>query len=256
MDLGLNGKVAIVTGVANEQGIGRAVALALATEGCDIACVDIDREGAVAAARQVHSLGRKSLALEVDQADFEEVKECVNRVNESMGGIDILINNAAWMDNVSLIKDMPVSNWGKEMTTNITGPFCFIKETLPLMMKRKWGRIISISSLAGKMGIAGRAGYCTAKSALIGLTKSTALEGASSGVTANVLVLGMVGSTGMRNTVPQRDFDLIVGKIALHRVATCDEIGAIAAFYASEKSAYVTGSEIIVDGGQTLLVLR
>lgn len=256
MDLGLTGKVAIVTGVANKQGIGRAIAVALAREGCSVACADIVEEGAEEAARQVDSLGCKSLAVKYDQGNYESVKRCIEEVVNWMGGVDILINNAAWMDNVNLIRRMAVSDWDREMMISLSGPFYLIKETLPIMMKRKWGRILSISSLAGKTGIAGRAGYCTTKSGIIGLTKVAALEGARAGVTANVLILGMVDSTGMRGTVPPKDFDTIIGRIALHRLATCEEIAEIAAVYVSEKSGYITGAEIIVDGGQTLLVLN
>jgi 3-oxoacyl-[acyl-carrier protein] reductase len=256
MDLGLAGKTALVTGVASERGIGRAIALALAREGCNIACADIIYEAAEAAAAQVSALGRRALAVKVDQGDYDSVKACVDRANTWAGGIDILINNAALMTNVSLIKNMPVSGWDREMKVSLSGPFYFIKENLPLMMKRKWGRIINISSLAGKTGIAGRVGYCTAKAGLIGLTKAAALEGARAGVTVNVLLLGMVDSLGMRDTVPQKDFDTILDRIAFHRVATCEEIGEVAAFYASEQASYITGTEIIVDGGQTMLVLR
>ena len=128
MDFGLRGKVAIVTGVASEQGIGRAVALSLAAEGCDIVCADIVYEGAREAAAQISSTGRRALAVKVDQGDYQSVRACVASASEWAGGIDILVNNAALMTNVNLIKDMPVSGWDREMAVSLSGPFYFIKE--------------------------------------------------------------------------------------------------------------------------------
>ncbi len=255
MELGLEGKIAIVTGVASEKGIGRAAALALAGEGCGIACIDIDKKGAEEAAHKIISLGKKAVALECDQSDYASVKEAVAVVNERMGGVDILINNAAWMSNVDLIRTMPAANWDKEVSVNLSGPFYFIKEILPIMMRRKWGRIISISSLLGLTGVGGRAGYCSAKSGLIGLTRTAALEGARGNVTANVIFFGMVDTAGSRATVPQQHWDVIVRRGALQRAASIEEVADIIAFYASEKSAFITGAEVMVDGGQTLLVL-
>jgi NAD(P)-dependent dehydrogenase (short-subunit alcohol dehydrogenase family) len=255
MDLGLENKVAIVTGVASEQGIGRSIALSLAREGCSIGCIDIDKQGAEEAAHKIVSTGRKAIALECDQFDYISVKKAVAAVSEWMGGVDILINNAAWMNNVSLMRAMPAASWEKEISINLSGPFYFIKEALPIMMRRRWGRIISISSGLGLTGVAGRAGYCSAKSGLIGLTKTAALEGARGNVTANVMFFGMVDTAGSRATVPRQHWDVIVGRNALQRAASIQEVADVVTFYASEKSAFITGAEVMVDGGQTLLVL-
>lgn len=255
MELGLQGKVAVVTGVASQHGIGRAVALRLAEEGCGIACVDIDKKGAEEAAHDVVSSGQKAIALECDQSDYENVKKTVATAVERLGGLDILINNAAWMNNVDLIRTMPAASWDKEVSVNLSGPFYFIKEALPVMMRGKWGRIINISSLLGLMGVAGRAGYCAVKSGLIGLTKTAAIEGARGNVTANVIFFGMVDTAGSRATVPQQHWDVIVQRGALGRAATTVEVADIVTFYASERTAFITGSEVMVDGGQSLLVM-
>jgi NAD(P)-dependent dehydrogenase (short-subunit alcohol dehydrogenase family) len=123
------------------------------------------------------------------------------------------------------------------------------------MMRRRWGRIISISSGLGLTGVAGRAGYCSAKSGLIGLTKTAALEGARGNVTANVMFFGMVDTAGSRATVPQKHWDVIVGRNALQRAGSIQEVADVVTFYASERSAFITGTEVIIDGGQSLLVL-
>jgi len=115
MDLGLTDKVAIVTGPANSQGNGRAIALTLAKEGCDIACLDIDVKGAEDAARQVREMGRRSIAVGVDQSDYSQVKKAVIAVRGGLGQVDILVNNAAWVKNISLIEKMDTSAWDKEL---------------------------------------------------------------------------------------------------------------------------------------------
>lgn len=255
MNLGLAGKVSIVTGVAYERGIGRAIALALAGEGCDVACVDIDENGAREAAEQVKATGRRSLALKIDQGDYEQVKAAVNSIRDNLGGVDILINNAAWMGNVALLKKMPVSSWDKELAVNLSGPFYFIKEVLPIMLQAGWGRILNISSLLSVQGTKGRAGYCTTKAGIIGLTKTAALEGAHRGVTVNAMVLGLIDTAGMHATVPQELFEKIVSRCALQRPGRPEEIADVAVFLVSKRASYITGVEIFVDGGQQLLVL-
>lgn len=255
MELRLAGKKALVTGVAGERGIGRAIALALAEEDCVLTCVDVNGKGAEETTQQIIASGKKAVALQCDQSSYESVRKTVAEAGERMGGIDILVNNAAWMDNVNLIRNMSVESWEKELSINLSGLFYFIKETLPIMTRGQWGRIINISSLLGLTGVGGRPGYCAAKSGLIGLTKTAAIEGARFNITANVLFCGMVDTGSARATVPEQHWDLIVRRNALQRAATPAEIADVVTFYASERSAFITGSEVLVDGGQTLLVL-
>jgi len=254
MDLGIKDKVAIVTGLANPQGIGRAIAVALAMEGCDIACLDQDPEGVNSAAAQIRDLGRRSIAVTVDQSDYEQVKKAVDSVEQQFGRIDILVNNAALLGNVSLIKNMSVANWNKEMSVNLSGPFYFVKEVFPKMMSRGWGRILNISSIAGIGGSFGQVGYSSTKSGLIGLTRTTALEGAKYGVTSNMLMLGLINSAALRANIREDMIESIVRDNALRRLGTVQEVGDMAAFLLSDRASFVTGAEIIMDGGHTLLV--
>jgi 3-oxoacyl-[acyl-carrier protein] reductase len=254
MDLGIKDRVAIVTGCANPQGIGRAIAAALAMEGCDVACLDKDPEGVNSAAAQIRDLGRRSIAVTVDQSDYEQVKKAVNSVEQEFGRIDILVNNAALLGNVSLIKNMSVANWDKEMSVNLSGPFYFVKEVFPKMMIRGWGRILNISSIAGIGGSYGQVGYSSTKAGLIGLTRTMALEGAKFGVTSNILILGLINSAALRAHIREDMLESIVKDNALRRLGTVQEVGDIAAFLLSDRAGFVTGAEIIMDGGHTLLV--
>ncbi len=254
MDLGLTGKVAIVTGPANPQGNGRAIALTIAKEGCDVACLDIDLPGAEDAAKQIRGIGQRSMALKADQSDYDQVKQAVLSVKQELGPVDIIVNNAAWLGNIALIGKMGISDWDRELMINLAGPFYFTKEVLPGMIERGWGRIVNISSVAGALGGTGQAGYSSTKAGLIGLTKTIALEGARAGVTANVLILGLIDTAAARATIRSDMLERIVKRNAIRRLGTPEEVGSMVAFLVSEKSSFLTGAEIIMDGGQTLFV--
>jgi len=249
MDLGLTGKVAIVTGPASPQGIGRAIALTLAKEGCDVGCVDLDLSGAEDAARQIGDMGRRAMASRVDQADYGQVKQAVLTVKQELGPVDILVNDAAWIQNTGLIKKMGISAWDKELQINLSGPFYFIKEVLPGMVERGWGRILNISSVAGVTGGYGQVGYSSTKAGLVGLTKTVAVEAARAAVTANVLHLGLIDTAGARGMLRPDIFDRYKTRIALGRPGTAEEVANMAVFLVSEKASFVTGAEIIIDGG-------
>jgi len=255
MDLGLTDKIAIVTGSASPHGIGRAIALALAKEGCDIACLDIDLSGAQEAVGQVREIGRRAIALKVDQADYEQVKQAVLAVKQELGPADILINNAAWVQNIAHAQKMAISAWNKELHINLSGPFYFIREVVPDMTERGWGRILNISSIAGVAGAFASVGYSSSKAGLVGLTKTVALEAAQSGITANVLHLGLIGTAGARETLKPDIVERYLRRIAMRRLGNTEEVANTAAFLVSEKASFITGAEVILDGGQTLLVV-
>jgi len=254
MDLGLKDKVAVVTGPANLKGNGRGIALALAKEMCHVACLDIDLKGAEDAAEQIRATGQRSIALRVDQSDYQQVAQSVLKVEQELGPIDILVNNAALNTNVALIHDMSATAWDKELQTNLSGPFYFTKEILPRMIQRKWGRILNISSMSGIGGSAALAAYSSSKAGIIGLTKTTALEGARHGITANVLILGVIDTTAIQSSLKQT-LERLSKINALRRFGTIEEVGGIAAFLVSEKTSFLTGSEIVMDGGQNLFVV-
>ena len=252
MDLGLKGKVAIVTGAAHQQGIGRAIAISLAKEGCDIACLDIDDEGANEVASQIQQMGNKSIGVSVNQSDYYQVKQAVDLVSSKMGHVDILINNAALLGNTALSHKMNIAEWNREISINLCGPFYFIKEAIPHMLSQHWGRILNISSIAGIGGSAGQAGYSSTKAALIGLTKTTAIEYAHNSITVNTLCLGVIDSSGLYLTVKPNVIDRLRNVTPLQRFGTVEEVSSIATFIVSDKCSFLTGSVIIMDGGQTL----
>ena len=253
MDLGIKGKVAIVTGAASKKGIGNAIALSLAKEGVTIVLADVVFEGIQSLAQDINSMGEKCLPLEVDQGVYDKVREAVARANREFGQIDILVNNAAITSNFGTLTKMEVLKWTNQMNVNLNGPYYWIREVLPIMRKNKWGRIVNLSSFAGIAGTTGMPSYAVSKGGLLTLTKQAAREGASRGVTANALVLGMIATELYeRPEFSPETVEGIVKRIALGRMAQPREVADIVTFLCSEKASYITGDVILVDGGLTI----
>jgi len=180
------GSIDTVTGSA--RGIGRAVAKTLAAGGAYVAILDINEEGARAAAEELeaqYSVRTSSGSLDV--ADKETVVEAFQRLSEEFGHIDILVNNAAITTNINMIADMPMENWDREIGMNLSGAFYCAKQVLPGTVERKWGRIVNVSSAAGAMGGCGQCSYAASKAGPLCLTKTIALEYARNNVAANAL---------------------------------------------------------------------
>jgi 3-oxoacyl-[acyl-carrier protein] reductase len=259
MDLGIDGRVAVVTGGANERGVGWAVALSLAKEGVNVAVVDIIYENLVPLVEKIESIGRKSFAVKVDQGIYEEVQEAVAKIVTKFGKIDILVNNAAITSNMGSIRKMEPSKWVGELNVNLSGPYYWIREVLPIMYKRRWGRIVNISSIAGLVGALGMPSYSASKGGLSALARTAALDGASRGVLANTVTLGFV-DTGIYEKNIERglyDESTVEGmkkRVLLGRMGKPDEIADVVTFLCSEKASYITGANLLVEGGITLNV--
>jgi len=253
MDLGIADKSALVTGAASKKGIGYAISLALAREGVNIAVADIDFEGVESLAQAIKEMGRNAVAIKVNQGIYSEVKEGVSKINQALGQIDILVNCAAITSNMGTISKMQTSAWENEINVNLNGPYYWMRELMPSMAKRRWGRVINISSTGGIIGSMGLPSYCTSKGGLIALTKETALETASRGVTVNTLALGII-KTGIyeRGTMDATILDSITKRIPLGRMGEPGEVADVAVFLASENARYITGSTLIVDGAHSL----
>ena len=250
MDLGLKGKVAIVTGTGRKGAMGEAIALELAREGASVACVDVVIEGAEAIAKEVSDLGVRSMALKVDQGDPQQVKDVVARINTELGPVGILVNNAALMGPFGRIEKMELNDWQNMIRVNLDGAYYWIREVWNTMVGQNWGRIINISSIAGVMGGFGQVNYSASKAGVIALAKTAALEGARKGITANAVTLGVVatGQSAETNEASER----LKARIAQRKFGEPADVANMTAFLASDRAGYVTGQDIHVMGGLDL----
>lgn len=250
MELGLKGKVAIVTGTGRQGALGEAIALELAREGADIACVDIVIEGAEAIAKEIRDMKRRSIAVKVDQSELQQVKDAVAKINTELGPVDILVNNAALMGPFGRIERMDLKDWQRMVRVNLDGAYYWIREVWNTMVEKNWGRIINISSIAGVMGGFGQVNYSASKAGVIALAKTAALEGARKGITANAVTLGVVatGQSAETGEAAER----LKARIAQRRFGEPTDVAAMVTFLASDRAGYITGQDIHVMGGMDL----
>jgi 3-oxoacyl-[acyl-carrier protein] reductase len=250
MDLGLSGKVAIVTGTGRKGALGEAIALELGREGVNVACIDVVIEGAEEISKEVEALGVRSMAIKVDQTDYQQVKDAVAKVKSELGPVDILVNNAALMGPFGRIQKLELSDWQSMIQVNLDGTYYWTREVWETMSEKNWGRIINISSIAGVMGGFGQANYSASKAGVIALAKTAALEGARKGITANAVTLGVVatGQTAETGEAAER----LKARIALREFGKPADVANMVAFLASEKAGYITGQDIHVMGGLDL----
>jgi len=247
----IEGKVALVTG--GSGGLGRVHCLSLAKAGCSIAVTGHSHlEKAEAVVKEIQVMGRKAQAVKMDVADLEEVQEGVKKIEEALGSVDILVNNAAFgIVRAVTIANMEKKDWDRDLGVNLTGAFNTIKCCMPGMLERGWGRIINISSISGTMGGFGQCSYAATKAALIGLTKTVALEGARKGVTCNAIVLGVFDGGSFYEVAPEFR-ERIIKRLAMRRTGDPQELSNVLTFLASEESSYLTGEAIEVSGGASL----
>lgn len=243
------GRTALVTG--GSRGIGRAIAVRLAQEGCDVAIVYAGNEQAARqTAQMVEEHGRRSLCLRCDVSDPEQSRKAVEQVLEAFGKIDILVNNAGIVRD-ALVMSMTEEDFEQVVRTNLNGAFYMIKNTYRQFVRRRTGRIINISSVSGVMGNAGQANYAAAKAGLIGLTKSVAKELAGRNITCNALAPGFI-RTDMTGAMPEKILAGVQEQIPCRRMGTPEEIADAAAFLAGEQAGYITGQVLCVDGGLSM----
>lgn len=247
--MSLSGKVALVTGGA--RGIGRATVLELAKSGADVA---INYAGSEAAAKQVseevQSLGRKAMIIQANVADSSSVGEMVKKVVDEFGKLDILVNNAG-ITKDNLIMRMKEEEWDAVIDVNLKGVFNCTKAVTRQMMKQRSGRIINISSVVGVMGNPGQANYVAAKAGVIGLTKTTARELASRGITVNAVAPGYI-ETDMTSKLGEDVKEGMMSLIPLARLGHAEDIAKAVRFLTSEDASYITGQTLHVDGGMVM----
>jgi 3-oxoacyl-[acyl-carrier protein] reductase len=246
----LTGKSAVVTG--GSRGIGRAIALRLATQGADVA---VSYRGNEAAAQEtasaIRALGRQALTVQADHSQPEAGDIVIKAALEAFGKVDILVNNAG-ITRDDLIMRMSLEAWQSVIDTNLSGAFHAIKAVTRPMLKAKGGRIINITSVSGQAGQTGQANYSAAKAGLIGLTKATARELASRGITCNAVAPGFV-LTELTQDLAQNLQDEITSRTPLGRFGTTEEIANAVAFLASDEAGYITGLVLAVDGGLVMM---
>jgi len=242
----LEGKVALVTGAS--RGIGRAVALELARAGAEVAVNYAASEGpAQEVVREIEALGRRALAVKFDVADHEAVARGVKEVEEAFGRIDILVNNAG-ITRDGLCMRLKEEDWERVLSVNLKGAFLVTRAALPGMLKRRWGRIVNISSVVAFSGNPGQTNYAASKAGLVGFSRSLALEVASRGITVNVVAPGFI-ETDMTAALPEKAREALLSRVPLGRPGTPEEVAYAVVFLASEKAAYITGTVLHVNGG-------
>lgn len=244
----LSGKVAIVTGAA--QGIGKAIALALAHQGANIVVSDINLEGAEKTAGEITSLGRDSLAARVNVAVFSEVEDFINKVLDKFGKIDILVNNAGVTRDTLLLR-MKENDWDMVLDVNLKGTFNCTKACCRSMLKQKSGKIVNIASIIGIIGNAGQANYAASKAGIIGFTKSIAKELAGKGINVNAIAPGFI-KTKMTEILSEEVKQNLLTQIPLRKLGEPEDIAKTVVFLVSDEASYITGQVIKVDGGMVM----
>ena len=243
--MSLNGKVALVTGAA--QGIGRDIALALATDGADVAICDVNLEAALKTATDIEAKGIKSLALKANVAVSADVSAMLEQVVEKLGRVDILVNNAG-ITRDGLILRMKDEDWDLVLSINLKGAFLCAKAALKHMTKQRSGTIINIASIVGAMGNAGQANYVASKAGLIGLTKTIAREYANRNITANAVAPGFI-ETAMTQALSENVRQELAKQIPMGKLGTPQDVANAVRFLASPEASYITGQVVHVNGG-------
>lgn len=239
-------KTAVVTG--GSRGIGLEIASKLAKGGANIAILYVgDESEGIKAKEELSKYGTKVEQYFCDVSDFGASKEVVEKIIEDFGGIDILINNAG-ITRDKLVLNMDEKDFDAVINVNLKGTFNMIKHTYKHFMKKRYGRIVSTSSVVGIMGNAGQANYSASKAGIIGLTKSVARELAGRGVTVNAVAPGYI-ATEMTNVLSDKVKDAMKSQIPAKRIGTTEDVANVVAFLCSDEAAYVTGEVIKVDGG-------
>jgi 3-oxoacyl-[acyl-carrier protein] reductase len=243
-----NTKTAVVTGAG--RGIGRGIAEALARDGIEVYCVSKTEASCGAAAESIRESGGIAHALPVDVSSGEEIRSACEKLLEEKECIDILVNNAG-ITRDNLLFRMDEEDWNAVLNTNLTSCFHWIKALGRPMTRKRWGRIVNVSSVVGLTGNAGQANYAAAKAGMIGLTKSLAREFAARTVTVNAIAPGFI-DTDMTSGLDDRVKEVARSQIPLKRFGKVDDIAEMTSFLCSEKSSYVTGQVFTVDGGMVM----
>jgi len=237
-------KVSLVTG--GGRGIGRAICLVFAQKGADVIVSDVDIELAQRVAKEVEQLGRKSLAVRMDVSNATDVKQATNEALKEFSHIDIWVNNAG-IGSRAMLDEMTLEQWDRVIAVNLTGTFLGTQAAAEIMKKQKSGRIINISSRAGKGGIYGHINYASSKAGIIGLTKSAARELGKFNITVNAILPGFIETDFTRHLAA--DIKKGLEQSVLNKPGAPEDVAYAAAFLASEEAGWITGICLEVTGG-------
>ncbi len=245
----MEGRVALVTG--GGRGIGRAIAVRLAESGTKVAVsYRTNDEAAEETARLVREAGAECELFKSDVASSDDVAALIKGVSEAFGPVEILVNNAGTTrDNIMMrMKD---AQFDEVIATNLKGTYLCTRAVLRGMVRARWGRIISVSSVVGLIGNAGQANYAASKAGIIGFTKSIAREVGNRGITANTVAPGYI-KTELTAGLPEEITERVLGQVPIGRLGEPEEVAEVVAFLAGEGAAYVTGQTLAVDGGMVM----
>jgi NAD(P)-dependent dehydrogenase (short-subunit alcohol dehydrogenase family) len=247
----LQGKVALVTG--GGRGIGKGIAIRLAEAGAKVIIGDIDRRSADQTAKELRADYEKVISIQVDVTKKESIDASVREVLEEFSTIDILINNAGIMFRTRIL-DISPEEWEKTLLVNLTGPFLFSQAVIPLMKKSGYGRIVNISSSAGRsVSTLGGAHYTASKAGLLGFTRAVAKEVASFGITVNAVCPGLIDTQMARDTTSKEELEMFIHSFPIKRLGLPEEIGDLVVFLSSEKASYITGTSFDINAGDLMI---
>ncbi len=242
----LEGRTALVTGAS--RGIGRAIALALAEEGADVAINYVSNEEAAASlVEEIQTLGRRAVLARADVSDFPDTYAMAHSVLRDFGHIDILVNNAGVTSDKTFV-NMDHSTWRKVLAINLDGVFNCTKVCIDQMVEQNYGRVVNITSVIGQIGNFGQANYAASKAGVAAMTKTLAKELASKGITVNAVAPGFI-ETEMISSIPESLQDRLLSQIPLRRFGKAEEVAQMVVFLCSPEGDYVTGAELEVNGG-------
>ena len=247
-----SGKVAIVTGAG--RGMGKATALTLAGEGASIVVNDVRREWAEAVSGEIQAAGGQAMTYVADVSDEAQVQAMVDSTVERFGTVDILVNNAGILRATTPVEAIPLDEWELMMAINVRGVFLCTKAVLPIMKAQRYGKIVNVSSSAGRStSTFGGAHYTTSKAAVLGLSRHTAREYAPYNINVNAVAPGSMDTEMVREMSTPEHMESERQKIPLRRLGTPQDEADLVAFLCSEESSYITGATIDINGGDLIL---
>lgn len=245
----LVGQVAIITG--GGRGIGRAIALRLAQDGADVAIADVDTAAAESVAAEARALGRKAIACRVDVSKKSDVQTMVERVLSEFGHVDILVNNAGILGPAVPVAEIPEEEWDRTLAVHLKGAFLCCQAVIPHMIRQRYGKIVSMASVAGKEGNPNLAAYSVAKAGIICLTKSLAKEVATLGINVNCVSPTVIETDLIKALTPEQLAPLLA-KIPMGRTGRPEEVAALVRFLVSDEAGFITGQCYDLSGGRSV----